>query len=292
MKKIQSKYIWLIINAIVGVILSGLLTWGFTSVIIERLKNETDYANLIVLIISLVIFLLIYILLNVYINLSIPSYSGESKKQLIILSIVTLNIPSIIYFWINGPKLAFRFNLKRWEVYDIVIMGMILGLYLLLDFSTSFIQLPGYVTLSLKFIPIFFFAYISDFMKVFTVTILAGILSYFMPNNFDAGNLAAYTFDYLIPVVAISVCVFIKPNISENKVITVINWLVFVTLPTIIIYFSRVFAGVLFYGEFAWGGYDIWIYSLVLNLFNTTFDYALFLLTVPIICKTLKFLKR
>jgi thiamine transporter len=72
--------------------------------------------------------------------------------------------------------------------------------------------------------------------------------------------------------------------------INVTSWFIFTTIPTILIYLFRVIAGVLFYAAWAWENYNIWVYSLALNAINTTVDYALFLVTVPPMCKTLKYI--
>ncbi|WP_280123371.1 energy-coupled thiamine transporter ThiT [[Acholeplasma] multilocale] len=169
-------------------------------------------------------------------------------------------------------------------------MGFSLGLYLLFDFVTGFIQLPAFTSLSLKFLPLFFLAYSTDFIRTFIVALLGGILSWWMPSNWDIGMPVAYILDYMVPVLAISIATFIKPLKSDDKLFNWINWFIFLTIPTIIIYFSRVLAGYFFYGAEAWDGYGILVYSMVLNAINTTFDYLLFIIIVPPICTTLRYI--
>jgi thiamine transporter len=98
---------------------------------------------------------------------------------------------------------------------------MVIAMYIILDYVMGFVQLPAYTSLSLKFLPLFFMAYASDFLKTLLATSICGVISWFMPGNLDAGMPIAFIFDYFLPVVAISLCCFLKPITTESKMINV-----------------------------------------------------------------------
>ncbi|WP_027063473.1 energy-coupled thiamine transporter ThiT [Mesoplasma seiffertii] len=258
----------------------------------ERSVNDSS-GNLIILTFAMVVLNIIIVAVQVLLGFSFfedSEIETANAKQFLILSIVTLNLVSVIWNSMHIKWKWKKLRIEKFKVLDITFMGMIVALFIILDYVMGFVQLPAYTSLSLKFLPLFFMAYAADFVKTFIVCAICGVVSWFMPGNLDAGMPGAFMFDYFLPIVTISICCFIRPIKTNSKMVNVTSWFIFVTVPTIIIYLSRVIAGVLFYAAYAWENYSIWVYSLALNAINTTVDYVLFLVAVPSMCKTLNYI--
>ncbi|AUF83225.1 hypothetical protein CXP39_00165 [Mesoplasma syrphidae] len=258
----------------------------------ERLANDSS-GNLVILIFAMVVLNIIIIAVQILLGFSFfedTDIETTDAKQFLILSFITLNFVSIIWNSLNINWRWKKIRIQKFKVIDITFMGMIVAMFIILDYLMGFVQLPAYTSLSLKFLPLFFMAYSSDFFKTSLVCMICGVISWFMPGNLDAGMPGAFMFDYFLPIMAISGCCFLRPVKTTSKILDFTSWFIFVTVPTILIYLFRVIAGVLFYGAYVWENYSIWIYSLALNAINTTVDYVLFLITVPSMCKTLKYI--
>jgi thiamine transporter len=149
---------------------------------------------------------------------------------------------------------------------------------------------------SIQLVPLFFYGFLSKFLNTLVVCLISGLLVWFLPNNADAGvSYIAYLFDYLIPTSAIAFCALLKPKqlvgqTKKAKFSITLQWFVFIFIPLLIGYFSKVLSGVLFWFNATWG-WGKWAYSLIYNLFNFIFDLATMLVIVPVICTTLRVLK-
>ncbi|WP_106078777.1 energy-coupled thiamine transporter ThiT [Mesoplasma coleopterae] len=212
-------------------------------------------------------------------------------------------------------KRYFYLKVKKITTKDIAVMGLMLSLYLVLNLIAGYSIPPFFITLNLQFIPLFVLACYTDWLRTLIVVFLAGIIAFFMPANYDSAIPLAYLFDYFIPLLLVALCsVFIpreykqyleKANVNlkfwdrvkfniKRISLWILNRWIFILV--IIIYsflgfWSKTFAGVLFYGQYAPEGQGVWIYSMSVNAVNSAFDLLLYLITIPIICYTLTPLK-
>ncbi|ASZ08799.1 hypothetical protein CK556_00255 [Mesoplasma chauliocola] len=212
-------------------------------------------------------------------------------------------------------KRYFYLKIKKIGTKDIAVMGLMLSLYLVLNLIAGYTIPPFFITLNLQFIPLFVLACYTDWLRTLIVVILAGIIAFFMPANYDSAIPLAYIFDYFIPLLLVSLCSIFIPrefvinpkyelennsfwNKTKKNMKVVLFWIVhqwvFILIITIYVFlgfWSKTFGGVLFYGQYAPEGQGVWIYSISVNAVNSIFDWILYLITIPITCYTLKPLK-
>ncbi|QGS51696.1 energy-coupled thiamine transporter ThiT [Spiroplasma tabanidicola] len=235
-------------------------------------------------------------------------FDYENKIKLFCFSIVTFSIEGIICSSIMIKKSIFYFNknsfkvFKNWRILDITLIGLLLGLYLLIDFISGFVPtLPFWITISLKYIILYFGAYILPISCTFTLCMLAAFMTILIPTT-AAHTFIQYLFDYWIPTLCFFVAGFFKPNETiKNIYYQVFSWFIFVISPIFILYFCRVLSGVLYwlnpnaigddvFYSFVWNGR--WSYSVIYNSFNTITDYVTLQILVPPICKSLSILRK
>ncbi|QBQ07479.1 thiamine transporter [Spiroplasma gladiatoris] len=234
-------------------------------------------------------------------------YDYENKNKLILFSFLTFSIEGLIFslYLITKTgyqklKIDFKF-FKKWKIIDITLIALLLCLYLLISFITGFIpQMPFWITISIKYIILYFGAYILSLSASFTLCLLAACLTTIMPGT-AIHTFVQYLFDYFIPIVGFFVAGFFVPkNEIKNKYYQIFSWLIFVISPIFVLYGSRVLSGVLYwlnpaalgddvYYSFLWEGR--WGYSAIYNSFNTITDYVTLQILVPVICKTLTYIK-
>lgn len=289
----KNKYI-LIFNIINNLIILGtliyLIYFYINDIYTQKFYQISDF---IMLIISSILLLVIYLIILIFLNLSI--YENENNYSLLLLSFITISWVQFFYNFITIKFKKINLKYKKIKLIDITVMGTLVGMYVVLDFITGFIPpLPFFVTFSLKYIPVFFSAFLLGFFKTLFVSITAGLLTYFMPGTYIM-SFPQFLLDYFLPVVSVSLASFFIPNINyerEHRLYNTMQWLAFITIPIIFIYVFRVLAGVIFWFQNAWDGYSKFVYSAIFNSVNTIFDYSLFLLAIPATCINLNFLKK
>jgi thiamine transporter len=267
--------------------------------VVHHLKaNGTLTVEMEIMFLFLFIILLVLLCFMLYLQ-NVALWSPlDNWVTVLMIAIVTLNGFGISCVILDFPKeKSGRVTWFNASTFEFVIMGLMVGLYLLLDFIGSYIPtLPLFVGFSIQLVPLFFYGFLSKFLNTLVVCLISGLLVWFLPNNADAGvSYIAYLFDYLIPTSAIAFCALLKPKqlvgqTKKAKFSITLQWFVFIFIPLLIGYFSKVLSGVLFWFNATWG-WGKWAYSLIYNLFNFIFDLATMLVIVPVICTTLRVLK-
>ncbi|ATZ17640.1 energy-coupled thiamine transporter ThiT [Mesoplasma melaleucae] len=210
-------------------------------------------------------------------------------------------------------KRYFYLRVKRIRTKDIVIMGLMLALYLILNLLTAYSFTQFYLSFNIKLIPIFVLAVYTDWLRTLIVGIIGGVIALFLPTNADSGIPLAYIFDYWIPLLLVSVCSIFLPVTVKNKLkwknshickcenygkeydtkvvrkwFSIMGiWIVVISIYAFLGFWSKTFAGVLFYSAGAVEkNQKVWIFSMSVNGVNSVFDWAIYLVTIPAICHT------
>ncbi|AOG60189.1 hypothetical protein SHELI_v1c02340 [Spiroplasma helicoides] len=234
-------------------------------------------------------------------------FDSENKIKLLAFSFLSLSPEGIIYAIILGLKEGWYvkningYKPKGWTVFDITAIGLLLALFLLIDFISGLVPtLPFWITISLKYIVLFFGAFSLPILGSLTLCILAASLTVIMPGT-AINTFPQYFFDYWLPTTSFFVAGFFKPNTKvKNKYYEIFSWVIFVSAPIFILYISRIIAGVIYWlnpsalGEEPWYSFiweGMWGYSAIYNSFNTITDFVTLQIIVPPICKGLEFIK-
>ncbi|AHI53633.1 hypothetical protein SSABA_v1c02210 [Spiroplasma sabaudiense Ar-1343] len=263
---------------------------------IVGIKTQKLFGNPIkgefILILMVMILLNLFLLHNVIIKtIIVLKFEHSYKAQLLYFSVLTFDFVIFARLLILDPKKTRLLSLRiyKWVIFDYIFIAMTFALYFCLGFIASLIpQLPFFITITIKFIPLFFLAYLCDWVKVFFCSILCGGFEWLFPGTFIV-SVPQFLFDYCIPPIGITLAAILKPN-SENNLskLKFLDFIIFITIPMAWVYFSRVIAGVLFWSSMSWPGFGAWNYSLVFNSINSMVDYLLFLISVPLICVSLE----
>ncbi|ATZ21241.1 energy-coupled thiamine transporter ThiT [Mesoplasma tabanidae] len=213
-------------------------------------------------------------------------------------------------------KRYFYLRVKRINTKDIVVMGLMLALYLILNLMTAYSFTQFYLSLNIKLIPIFVLAAYTDWLRTLIVAILGGIIGFFLPTNADAGIPLAYVFDYWIPLLLVAICSIFLPREFKSKKVKVSKksklmmskterfnlwfkekndwfkwtgvWILIISIYALLGFWSKTFAGVLFYSAGAVEkNQNVWIFSMSVNSVNSVFDWAIYLATIPVVCYTI-----
>ncbi|ATQ35198.1 hypothetical protein MENTO_v1c00350 [Mesoplasma entomophilum] len=213
-------------------------------------------------------------------------------------------------------KRYFYLKVKKINTKDIVVMGLMLSLYLILNLMTAYSFSQFYLSLNIKLISIFVLATYTDWLRTLIVAILGGIIGFFLPTNADAGIPLAYVFDYWIPLLLVAICsIFLprnfrnkKEKVSKNKKLLMSKreknklwfeekkdwfkwmgiWIIVISIYAFLGFWSKTFAGVLFYSAGAVEkNQNVWIFSMSVNSVNSVFDWAIYLATIPVVCYTI-----
>ncbi|QEH61591.1 hypothetical protein SCHIN_v1c03940 [Spiroplasma chinense] len=246
-------------------------------------------------------FLIIAVLQAGYVIMMMLEKEGQLKK--LIFSILLLNVVGIVYSSFEIKEWNSNIGYlkpKKWTIYEMCYVGLLLSLYLLVNFISGYIPpMPFWITISFKYIFLYVGAYLLNFWACLTLCVLAASLTAVMPGTAVLSPVQ-YLFDYWFVTVSFALASLFKPadNI-KNKYVEAANYITFITIPMICVYVSRVLSGVLFwlnpkvytsvYYDFEWNG--AWTYSMIFNAFNTIFDYATLLILVPPTCKVMKIVK-
>jgi len=273
-------------------------------------KNNDEHnllttGQIIIIIISFIFLILINILLSLFVLITFIFSDNFNFIKLFILALLTLNFEIIIHLLLNIKKYKntkiFMKETNKWNIFNISIISLLLGLYLIIDFISSFIPtLPFWISLSIKYVILYFAAFIMSFFYVFILCFIIGLLTLIMPGT-SVMSPFQYLFDYFIPILAFSVAYFFRPvDNVKNKQINILQWTIFVIMPMLIVYFSRVISGVVFwlnpnvfdgvFFEFSWTG-SVFAYSMIYNLFNSIIDCVILIIFVPLICIPLRHLR-
>lgn len=243
-------------------------------------KDNFVLINISLVFVELFYFAIIFFLCNLIIN-------NEIKKsfETYFLTIFLLNLLAIIYIGIYGKKVYYDFKPKKFNTINIIIMGLMLSLFLVLSYLSSLIP-PFFLNInfSLKYIPLFYLAFLSNFLQTFVVAFLGGLFEFILPNNQDAGNIWAFIFDYFLPTLLVSIASLAKTDLTKNKFLNIMSWFIFLFIPYFLGYISKVIAGVLFWFSGAWSGFNVWAFSFIYNIPNGVFDFIFATIIIPPIC--------
>ncbi|AHI52634.1 energy-coupled thiamine transporter ThiT [Spiroplasma culicicola] len=228
----------------------------------------------------------------------------EQKQgwKFLVSSILILSIEGIAYSFKNTQDFKTSIKWKKWATKDITAVGLLLGLYLLVDFVSGFIPaLPFWITISFKYIFLYFGAFVLPLTASITLCLLASIMTVLMPGT-AVFTFWQFMFDYLLPTTLFFTAGYFKPNIENtNKYYKFYSWIIFVSVPIIFLYCCRVIAGVVYWlnpgalGEdpfYAFQWQSTIGYSMIFNSFNTITDYITLLILTPLVCNGLKVIKQ
>ncbi|AUB31352.1 energy-coupled thiamine transporter ThiT [Spiroplasma floricola] len=278
----------------------ALIVWAIISVIkVGSEGAKMPIGKNITVSICFSLFFILFVLMNISLILNIIFDSlNVNNKIVIALSIITLNIETMIIYLkkVNFKKISLK--MQKWTAFDITSIALLLALYFAIGFVSSLIPpMPFYITISFKYIPLFFGAFILPLSGCITLCFLSATLTALMPGSYLA--FWQFLFDYWIPTFCLFVAYFFAPNIKSNKWMNKITiWFAFITIPILIIYFSRVISGVIYWLNpnkvDVWKEFD-WTnnieYSFIYNSFNSIFDYVLLMICVPTVCESLWVIK-
>lgn len=303
MKLNKNKSIYLLIFNIIWSILVVSLTVYLAYFVLTSLKQNIEkqdakkFSENINYVFSIICFIFLIIIQcavnvnNVLLN-QVKSFGIIDYKLILLLSLLSLNLVTLIIS-LKSIKIFKKanFKIKRWKTFDCTIVGLMVAVSVILNLVCSYIpSLPLAASFNLKLIPIFFLAFITSFTKVLTAGIIASLFQIIMPNVYIINPLQ-YIFDYVIIFVAPSLMCFIDIKKTKNKSLNCAQWTCFIFFPMLLNYIAHVISGVVYFGEFAWNGTNVWAYSAILNLFNGLVDYLTAQILVPIICTSLFFIK-
>ncbi|AXK51454.1 energy-coupled thiamine transporter ThiT [Spiroplasma alleghenense] len=289
--------IWAVIFSLTGlavaIYLSTILLLKIQNSLYQSEDGESVVGRMALVIIAAVIINLLFLNSQIFKIILLTRYQHSYKGQLIFFTVFTLDIYLLVRVFLKDKKnfKYFSFMPKKWIIFDYVFLGISFALYFALGFISSLVpQLPFFITITIKFIPLYFLAFICDWTKVLVCSIICGGFEWFFPGTFIV-NVPQFMFDYWIPPIGITLAAIFKPIATQKEKFKKLDFIVFVSIPIIWIYFSRVIAGVMFWSTFPWPGFNAWTYSLVFNSINTIVDYAVFIVAVPLICSNLSVFK-
>ncbi|AGR40932.1 energy-coupled thiamine transporter ThiT [Spiroplasma taiwanense] len=255
---------------------------------IETKNNADAVENLASVIFTTILILILLLLFNILATILNVYSEITNKKSYIIISLLALNIENLFFIKLNFYQ---KHNFMKWKTLDIAMIGLLLALFCSINLITDIIPpMPFFVTLSFKFLPLFFGAYILTFSQTTLLCFIAAIFTFIFPGTYKI-SFEQWLFDYFFTVFSPFIASCLKPIKNNKKIFETVDWLIFITVPLLMIYLSRVVAGALFWFENAWAGFGSWGYSLIFNSFNTIFDYILLIVLVPPMCITLDFIK-
>ncbi|AKX34472.1 hypothetical protein SLITO_v1c08570 [Spiroplasma litorale] len=257
---------------------------------------------------SIVVFIFAVIIIS-YAIISINSvlnfiYNKNDTKTNLVASLIALNIELIIYYLRFLRFNKYEFKKPNITIMDMLSMSILLALFFIVDFLTTGLipPFPFFITISVKYIVLFFGCYIFNFTKSFILCILCSFVTLLNPGTYVL-SFVQFLFDYWLPTTLISLACFFKPSDKiENKFTRSLSWFNFVTVPMIIFYFCRSISGILFWlnpnalsadeisYEFEFN--NAVAYSFIYNSFSTVFDFVTLIILVPTICTSLDFIKK
>ena len=221
------------------------------------------------------------------------NYSWNAWKEKLFYACISLNLYEIVKILIYSfSHHFFSWSRQKWTTYDFLIIALSYAVYLLL--VLLFKQLLGMVPavflgFSFEYLTLFFVAYLTNsFTKTFLMGLLSGSSLLFFPSTYFI-NFFQFSFDYLIPNLMVSLATIVyfdQPKPSKSK------WITFFTLPYLGIYLSRVIGGVMFYQNFTYPGFPLFLYSLMINGLNTFFDFLCVGLVGEMVFSRLEVLKK
>ncbi|ALD66148.1 energy-coupled thiamine transporter ThiT [Spiroplasma cantharicola] len=275
----------------------GLMIWGIISIVNAGDQNgNLSVGKIVTISFCFSLFFILFTLINFSLFLNcIININDINKKNIIALSFITINLEILIYYL---SKQSFKFKkieMRRWTIFDITSISILLALYFSVGFVTGLIPpMPFYITLTFKYIPLFFGAFVLSLSASLTLCFLAATLSVFLPGAYL--NFWQFFFDYWLPTLLIFTAGAFTPNVKTDKMIIKLGvWFAFISIPVLFLYLSRVTSGVVYWlnpnkieiinKEFNWTN-NIG-YSFIYNSINTIFDYILLIICVPTICESL-----
>jgi thiamine transporter len=178
-------------------------------------------------------------------------------------------------------------------VLDVTLIALTIALFLALNALDTFVLAaipPLFLSLSLHYLALFFLCYVTEsFWKTFLAGTISGLLLLVFPTTYFL-SFPQFIFDYWLPTMVFSLSFFIHFQIDQKKS-QIMRWMVFIIIPFIFVFISRVIAGIMFYQAAAWNGVSPLFYSVAVNTVNTGFDLFISLIIIPLVLSRLWVLK-
>ncbi|AUM62471.1 energy-coupled thiamine transporter ThiT [Spiroplasma monobiae] len=264
-----------------------------------KINGELVLSKIITISICFVLVYLIFLTMNISLLINYVYGGIKNNKIMISLSILTINIEMLVAT-IKESEIRFKIKkIQKLTIFDLTAISILLCLYFVISYVTTFIPTTQffYIELTFKYIPLFFGAFILTKTSSFILCFMAASLTILLPGVFF--SFWQFFFDYWLTAFCIFISSFFAPNIkAKNWFIKMAIWFSFITIPMIIIYFSRVTSGVIFWlnpnkheqwPQFEWS--NTVGYSFIYNSVNTIFDYAMLMICIPLTCESLWVIK-
>ncbi|ASP28594.1 hypothetical protein SCORR_v1c08220 [Spiroplasma corruscae] len=275
---------------------------------IDIYENNTVYQESMDWTKRFTIILIFFLLITIYLILIINSllnyiYNNNDTKINLFGSLVALNFEVFIYF-----LQRIKFNKVYWtkpriSIMDISTISILLALFIIIDIiTTGFIPpFPFFIQISIKYLVLFFGCYLLSFTKSLILCMMCAFVTLVNPGTVKL-TFFQFFFDYWLPATLIATSCFFKPSVKKsNKVVRAFSWFNFIIIPIIILYFSRVISGIIFWlnpverpieeitYEFRWN--STVAYSFIYNSFATVVDFVTIIILLPSICTSLDFIR-
>ncbi|QHX36469.1 energy-coupled thiamine transporter ThiT [Spiroplasma sp. BIUS-1] len=292
--------ITLLLSSLRVFIFLALIIWSIIAVSNGiKLNGDLVTSKIVTISFCFSIVFVMFLLMNISLIMNYI-YGGLNNNNIIIsLSILTLNIEMMIWVFRNErPSFKFK-KLPKITIFDLTASSVLLALYFVIGYITTFIPTTQFffIELTFKYIPLFFGAFILTKTSSFILCFTAASLTALLPGVYLA--FWQFLFDYWITAFCIFFASFFAPSVkSKNWIVKLSVWFSFVTVPIIIIYFSRVTSGVIFwlnpnkqeqFPQFEWS--NTVGYSFIYNSVNTIFDYVMLMICIPVSCESLWVIK-
>jgi len=280
------NYIW---TSLVYLLILFVFTFGLIKY--QSIIKSLNTIDFVLVILASIMLLLTYTFLMIM-SINSVNYTIVHFKEKIFYALISFNLVRLIIVFRNASKRQLMvLKFKNWKIIDISLIALAIAVFLTLNFVDTMILPsipPFFVSLSVHYIALFFICFLTEsFWKTFTAALISGLLLLLFPTTYFI-NFAQFLFDYLIPTTAFSLGFFIHFDHRKKRPRAQIGrWMVFVIIPFIFVYISRVIAGVIFYKAAAWNGASPLLYSVLVNGINTGFDLIGSLILVPIILSRL-----
>lgn len=279
------------------------------NIIFKKLINNSlfDDSSALTVKLGLILITLILIFLSTilfYFNIN----SNNDKEMLILLlllSFITINIISIV---INillllfqnkdnkmieiEPQLKFQNHFTLKSIYDYTMIGLFTGLTIMLDYIGILLpRLPFGGSIGLKFISLFWVAYLTKFINAVLTGMISSLISIlFIPSSIISPW--QYLLDYFIPMIIPSVLAFANINFNNYKKAN-LKTILFIFGSFILIYLCHVISGIIFYSKYAPKSMGAILYSFGYNIvYVLVFAYPIVQVVTLISFQSLKNLKK
>jgi len=283
-KKLPFFYLNITWESLVFLTVVGLSSY-FLIIESQKLLQNLGPVSFSLLIVMLVIAILIY---AVIILSGMKNFDQKdlAVKEGLLYATFSLNLP---WIWIlvsqeikKPPK---KFFWKKMDMFDLTLISMSVACFIVLALIDNFLIPsipPLFISLPLHYLPLFFLAYVTgSFSKTLIAGLIAGLMLIVLPGTYFI-NFGQFTFDYLLPSMAIAFASLINFDHHQVTQKNLLKWILFIALPMLLVFGSQVIAGIIFYQANAWQGISPWLFSIVVNGINVGLEFIFLVFFVPI----------